>query len=117
MEKKGTFAEVLRRADGYDCTAGGVTSKHATVTLIGRGAPELRTPSESSPALYLATWYGRTIACPEDLEAKYPKKRNDRPDCSIEYLGGWMFGGNFVHSSDNRFPSEAPIFVYDRREF
>lgn len=27
-----------------------------------------------------------------------------------------MFGGNFVHTSDSRFPSNAPISVHDRVE-
>jgi hypothetical protein len=27
-----------------------------------------------------------------------------------------MFGGNFIHTSDSRFPSSAPIAVHDRVE-
>lgn len=27
-----------------------------------------------------------------------------------------MFGGNFVHSSDSRFPDNAPVYVHDRVE-
>lgn len=28
----------------------------------------------------------------------------------------WMFGGNFIHSSDSRFPHKYPIPVHDRQE-
>jgi hypothetical protein len=27
-----------------------------------------------------------------------------------------MFGGNFIHTSDSRFPAKAPISVHDRLE-
>jgi hypothetical protein len=29
---------------------------------------------------------------------------------------GWMAGGNFIWTSDSRFPSDYPIAVHDRQE-
>lgn len=97
-----------------DCTNGGVSAGNDCFVLVGAEGPF--EPNDRHPALYLARWYGRTIACPEDLEAAYPLRRNQRDDCSIEHPGCWMFGGNFIYSSDSRFPTKAPIAVYDRRE-
>jgi len=114
MAEKGLLAWVYRSRALGDCTNGGITAKADRVVLIG--TPGSFEPDAKAPALYLAKWYGRTIACPENLEARYPKRRNERDDCSIEHLGAWMFGGNFVYSSDARYPERAPIHVYDRRE-
>jgi hypothetical protein len=115
MNAKGLLAWVYR-TPGPDCTAGGITAKHNAVVLLGTDGSFEAKP-DGPPGLYLARWYGRLIACPEDLERLYPKKHNSREDCSIESLGGWMVGGNFVYTCDSRMPGKAPIHVYDRREW
>lgn len=125
---KGLLVEVIRPASGYDATAGGVSSKAVHLVLVKNGA-ELGPfePTPDSPALYLAKWCDRLVACPENLEEKYPPRPRERGsvrfsdvlgDRTIEYLGGWMFGGNFIYSSDGRFSAVSgyPIPIYDRKE-
>lgn len=114
----GLLVSTYRDASGYDCMASGVSSKFKEFILVCNQEPiGPFYPCEKTPALYLAKWKGRVIAVPENVEAKYPKKINTREDCSFEGLCGWMFGGNFVYSSDSRMPGKAPIAVYDRREY
>lgn len=117
--EKGLLVEVLRGARGCDCTNGGVSAQRAEFVLVQNG-DEIGPfePSDKYPALYLARWYGRVIACPANLEVLCAKKRSQRPDSSIDYLGNWMFGGNYVESCDSRLReiNEYPIPVYDRRE-
>lgn len=126
---KGLLVSVFRDASGVDCTNGGVSSKGADLVLIKNGAEIGPFSPESGEPVYLAKWCGRVIACPENLEVVAPRRSkpgsmfvSDRlGESSIEYLKGWMFGGNFVYSSDSRFaalvPGSYPIPVYDRREF
>lgn len=124
---KGLLVSIYRSAGG-DCTNGGVSSKADDAVLIKNGVELGPFSAESSPpALYLAKWCDRWIACPENLEVKHPPR--PRPgtrdvlrlgDRTIEYLGGWMFGGNFAYTSDSRFSVAVgayPIPIYDRREF
>lgn len=116
----GLLATVYRAADRSDCTNGGLTSKHNHVTLVVPGK-ELGPfePAPDRPALFLKMWkpFGLypafPIAVPEDIPGDFP-------------LGGkWMFGGNFVHTSDGRLsewcgndrPGINAIPVYDRAEF
>ena len=37
-------------------------------------------------------------------------------EVKVEGELGPMFGGNFIYSSDSRFPSDSPIKVFDRFE-
>ena len=69
---KGLIVEVLRRADGGDCTNGGITARHNSAVIVG--GVQVFEADETRPALYVAKWYGRTIACPENLEALYPAR-------------------------------------------
>lgn len=112
--EKGLLGFVYRNGK-TDTTNGGVSSKHDQLVLVTQEA-EIFEPSPDMPALYLAQWYGRTIACPQNLEADIGKVRSQRPDSSVDHLGCWMFGGNFVYSCDGRWPTKAPIPVYDRME-
>lgn len=120
--KSGLLVHVLRSPLG-DCTNGGVSSKKNGFTLMPgarktaayEGGPFQ--PSPDTPALYLAKWYGRLLACPEDFEASNGRSPDMRDDCSVNSLGGYMFGGNFIYSSDSRFPCEYPIPIFDRKEW
>lgn len=103
-----------------DCTNGGVTSSArgmANVTLVddARIAPESLEVFEdraNAPAVYLRTWKGRMIAVPEPIPCAQTQGRQGE----AFGLQGWMMGGNFIYTSDSRFPDDAPIRVYDRRE-
>ena len=106
---KGMTVTVFRRADGYDCTNSGITSKAEQVTLIGPNIPELFEPTEEAPAMRLIErdvgFSKFLIAAP--IDAKHEGKYGGSP---------YMFGGNFVYSSDDRFPGDHPIKVFDRME-
>jgi hypothetical protein len=90
------------KSDLGDSTLGGVTSK-ATKTILQWGEGE-DVEEEDYPVLQLVE---RTIGSEKYLHAEpvNPKK-----------TGLSMAGGNFVYSSDSRFPSNQPISVHDRIE-
>ena len=122
--EKGLLVNVYRNSLG-DCTNNGVSSKFNSLTLVSdEKGSQVFDAREDRPALYVAKWYGELIACPENLEATVANdcqehlKRIVREDSrsSIKHLNGWMFGGNFIYSSDSRFPDRRPIAVFDRRE-
>lgn len=118
---KGMLVFVLRSPDLGDCTNGGASSKATRFVLIGKGVPEIFAPSEASPALYLAKWYGRDVACPENIEERYPRREGQRDDCSVSHLGAWMAGGNYISTCDSRMSEllghSYPLPVYDRKEW
>jgi hypothetical protein len=101
----GLMVSIYRASRIGDCTNGGVSSKYDTAVLIGAEGPF--EPSDTTPALYLTSFRGRLIATPEPLSGK-----------ALSGASGkwWMFGGNYVSSSDSRFPNDYPIPVYDRNE-
>lgn len=103
---QGLLCSVYRNPLG-DCTNGGVTSKHAQVVLLGAEGPF--EPTADAPALHVGAWKGQLIALP------VKPMRYASGECFS--LDGWMFGGNFIYSSDSRFPSGQPIKVFDRREW
>lgn len=100
MQERGLLAEVFRWSLP-DCTNGGISSRHNTL-LIALGSGPFGS-SERNPPLYLAEWCDDLILVPEPINTK-------------NGLNGWMFGGNFLYSSDSRFPSKHPIKIFDRRE-
>lgn len=88
-----------------DCSNGGISSKVDKMILIGSGVPEIFTPSEDCPAIYLSEIMGQPIAIPKS---------------TIEGKIDGMFGGNFIYSCDSRFRNqvnEYPIRVHDRFEY
>ena len=103
---KGLLCTVLRNAQYGDGTNGGVSSTHASFILCGDGIPELFEATDDTPALILVR---RTIAGEEYLHAQPLRPEGDRTI-------GPMFGGNFVTTSDSRFPQRYPIPVHDRFE-
>lgn len=111
---KGLMCSIFRWS--HDCTNNGVTGNangYQDAILIDdkRIASDdfaIFEPSARSPALYLRAWKGRMIAVPEPIPATM--------DGEALGLKGWMMGGNFIYTSDSRFPADAPIRVYDRRE-
>lgn len=111
---KGLMVSVYRNAEfgmfGGDTTNGGISSKHESLILVGDGVPEIFPSTEDTPAIRLIKrkvmgmefW----IAAPMDAEFE-----NGRAAGSP-----YMFGGNFLYCSDSRFPSDAPIKIFDRKE-
>ncbi len=109
---KGMLVNVLRNTLG-DCTAGGVSSKFATMLLVGEGVPEIFAEHHEMPTLVLVKrilkWNADGTSQPY-FHAE-PKDQHD--------AGKWlMFGGNFVWTSDSRFRElvGGPIAVHDRCE-
>jgi hypothetical protein len=98
----GLIVSVLRGE--HESTLNGLTSRFERFILIGEGVPEIFYPSEEMPPLYLNTKYDppRAFTTPDSLGAVFGN--------------GGMFGGNFVYSSDSRFPHSGPIKVLDRFE-
>ena len=104
---------------GYDCTNGGVTSRNTSMTLFWDCSKETAKSycEENGISLDSALWLNQRILwdeyhpCAEPLV--FPKGKV-----------GPMFGGNFVYTSDSRFPSlygkmncaHFPIPVHDRFE-
>jgi hypothetical protein len=103
---KGLLCFVYRSPLG-DATNNGLTSKHTSFVLVGHGVSGPFEANDDAPALHLHSFRGQLIAVPEQIGGQL----------GTDYLKGWMFGGNFIYTSDSRFPADAPIKVFDRREF
>jgi len=101
---KGIIVSVLRNAEFPDSTLGGVSSKLARFVLVGNGVAEVFSPTEEMPALRLVR---REIGGREYLHCEPLEKPKD---CYV------MFGGNYVVTSDSRFPNRYPIPIHDRFE-
>ncbi len=101
---KGLMVSILKDNSITDCTNGGVSSKLDRILLIGEGVPEVFEATKDRPILKLIkrNLYGREYIHAEPIE---------RPTGM-----GWMMGGNFIWSSDSRFPNLYPIAIHDREE-
>jgi len=102
--KKGLLVFVLRAAGG-SCTNGGVTDKYDKFILTGEGIPEIFAPSEETPEL-------RLVKRMFSGKPYYHAEPVDQP----ENMVGPMAGGNYIKTSDSRFPIDYPIGVHDRFE-
>jgi hypothetical protein len=100
--KKGIIVYVLRKVDGYDCTKNGISSKYQEFVLIGDNIKGDTLPSKKRPALELSF---SVIAGKPYLKAI---PLGSKEEC--------MFGGNYITSSEARFPHDYPIPVHDRIE-
>jgi hypothetical protein len=113
---KGLIVNVLRHATAGDCSNGGISSRCHLLTMVGEGVPEIFDVIEIRPAIVLVRGeYGFYFRPFEDIK-----------DGNV----GYMFGGNFVTSSDSRFctfiqravggvnysPTVWAIPLYDRQE-
>ena len=104
---KGLMVFVYVNKRHGDSSLGGISSKYDDLVLL---------PTESS------TQNG--IIIPKIFEARekgiylyYRKQFNDLIAAPEDYLDYWyMFGGNFLYTSDGRFPANHPIKIHDRRE-
>lgn len=107
MPKSGMLVDIYRNADDYDCTNNGLSSKErnakrAILLDIGPFEPKDH-PEFPVFKIDRRDWPKNSIrAVPED-----------GPD-------GYMFGGNFLYSSDSRFAKlnhGFPIPIHDRKEY
>lgn len=101
MEKGLRVSVFCSRRSPKGSTNGGISSDFDSFTLVGVDGPS--EPNMTSPAIYLKQDFngirGNTVAVPSLTDGKW-----------------YMFGGNFIYSSDSRFPSRRPIPIHDRTE-
>jgi hypothetical protein len=102
---KGLLVWVWRSPRLGDCTAGGVSSKHDQFVLTGETVFGVTHPDQETPELKLVR---RPRAGGEYLHAE--------PAHKPKGMVGPMFGGNYISSSDGRFPNAYPIPIHDRFE-
>jgi len=102
---KGLLVSIYR--DGFgDCTNGGVSArvKQAVITGDLVDCDVFESTALQPEMVIVERNIGRNTylhAVPKDLLES----------------GKWtMFGGNFLYSSDSRFPSDQPIAIHDRVE-
>lgn len=92
-----------------DCTNGGVTSKHTRFVLVDGEAIGPFAGSADTPLLRVVRRKGLAKDGGDYLHAE-PVFADGTPK-------PWtMMGGNYVVTSDSRFPNSYPISVHDRIE-
>lgn len=94
---KGIRVEIM----GIDCTNHGVTSDQSSAFLIVDGGYELPDIPKYPVLKTRKGRAGRIL-----IAVKHDSPGNEYP----------MFGGHFIYSDDDRFPSDQPIHVHDRYE-
>jgi hypothetical protein len=104
---KGMIVSVFRDAVGIDCSNRGISSNHENLLLVGDGLPEIFDSAEHTdcPMVVLE---GIRLGKKTYIHAIPAENPNN---------DWFMFGGNFIYSSDSRFPSDYPIPVHDRVEY
>lgn len=105
---------VFRDADGYDCSNGGITSNHRSLTLYSGDRDECYQQAKEENRLHEALWLNKRILWNEPHYYAEPMEKVE---------GKWyMFGGNFVYSCDTRFANMCEdrqhrhLPVHDRYE-
>lgn len=96
-----------RRGD-YDCTNGGVSSKYNTLYLVCDEGWLEKDENDPQVVKLVVNHYGWI----EGGKYLHCEPINDHNKKEI----GYMMGGNFIYTSDSRFPSEYPIPIHDRSE-
>ena len=104
-EVEGLLVSVYR-SGGSDCTNGGISGKVNGGLITGDGVDcKVFTPSEENPHYVII----KDNVCGRERIRAVP--------ADLLESGKWtMFGGNFLYTSDSRFPSNAPIAIHDRVE-
>lgn len=103
---KGILVNVFRWTLG-DCTANGLSAQKDSLIMVDADGGDFNCPHTTEDD-YLVLVEFQFRGC-VSLRA-VPKSILDSG------RNNYMFGGNFVYSSDSRFPSDAPIKVFDRIE-
>ena len=114
---KGLLVEVYK-TERMEATLNGASSRHHSMLLIGPGIPEISTESDPDRVVRLEHInIGAEGAV--TIEGQQVRIKRVHPfvvPMSIDPGKGSMFGGNFIHSCDSRFPSGQPIAIHDRVE-
>lgn len=98
----GLLCTVYRPSNMADCTNGGVSGRYHAVVLVGN---DVEGPFEIE---------GRENV----LQLIYRARHKDFIAAPLEYGKGkhYMFGGNFLYTSDSRWPVSYPVKIFDRLE-
>lgn len=104
---KGLRVDVYRNGEGYDCTLNGITSKQNRLTLVDE---TISGPVEVEGDEVYLVLVRRNLFGGVYLHAE-PRINGERISNNM-----CMAGGNFIYTSDSRFPSRYPISVHDRFE-
>jgi len=113
LGRKGLSCDVYR-SDGQDCTANGISANNRSLICIF--TPKGR--DVAGPFKYQDDGHEDCLVLFEAMTGN-PNMRHWRavPKKFIDKgINHFMFGGNFVYSSDSRFPSRSPIKIFDRVE-
>ena len=108
MELTGLTVGVFREVDFPDCTANGITSKVSRIVLVDDAICGPFKVQKDEIYLVLVR---RMIMGKEFIHAE-PRVNGHK----VNKCDYGMFGGNFIYTSDSRFPSDYPIGVHDRFE-
>ena len=110
--------DVLRNADGRDCTNGGASSKFEQLYVVARHV-------ELQDVIQLCE-ENKHYRIEQFFKLDYEFHATNRGYCRLKpvySLGKWyMFGGNYLKSSDSRFKEFVggclyPIPILDRTEY
>ena len=85
---------VFRDADGYDCSNGGITSNHRSLTLYSGDRNECYQQAKEENRLHEALYLNKRILWDEPPYFAEPLKKGE---------GVQMFGGNYVGTCDGRY--------------
>ena len=106
---KKTLPVQVYRNGFTDCTNGGISSRYHTLYLeCDQGFHEVE---DDDPRLIRVV--ERTFGW---RDTPYLHVEQVSPSVTTLHKVGPMFGGNFVYTSDSRFPSDYPIPIHDRFE-
>ena len=109
---KGLSVSIYRNAEFTgNYTNGGMTMRHTSAVLCGEGIPEIVEADDKSPALILVKRMLYDDREPGGKKLYLHARPADLPPGTHS-----MMGGNFIHTSDSRFPNKYPIAVHDRVE-
>lgn len=103
MKTKGLLVHVYTDG-GADCTNNGISSKNKTLILNRSNSP-FEGDETNSVELHSKVINGNVYNYVTPLHEIWPSN-----------AVGPMFGGNFIYSSDSRFPAKYPIPIHDRFE-
>ena len=103
--KKGLNVNVLRSSGG-DCTLGGLSSKVDSVLLVSEDVTVQGPFEVNEDEDYM-------VLVRRDIGGEY---LHAVPNSILKSGKRPMAGGNFIYTSDSRFPCRYPISVHDRLE-
>lgn len=110
MKTKGLLVNIYKDHLG-DCTNGGISGGNAT-TLILVSTEDVSGIEFKMPEIFDGDETNSVKIVPGNL----PGYAKAVPVVKPKGMIGPMFGGNFIYSSDSRFPMKYPVPIHDRFE-